>query len=219
MNSYRLAPLATVALLLGTTAAFAAKPLPSDVPANHWAGAAVSSVLSRSVMTAPGGKFAGSTKVSRTELANVMVAFAKVLEQGAWPKTTAKALPRQAMPGGWASQPVTRYELAALLDRMGSIAAQGLPRAGAKRYGPSKSFPPAADISNVAKSDPAYPALSYLVKNRMLWKGSVLVKPGSQPVTGGQVADEVSAVISSVNDRLTDDPQNQPEIPERPKRP
>jgi hypothetical protein len=184
---------------------------PRDVPAGHWARASVTEVIKQGVMPAPNGAFSGDKKVSRTEMAIILANFARALEAGKWPKANARAIkdPKKA---DLSDKPVSRYELAAVLDRVGRIAAHGLPSGETKRYGKSNAIPPIADLKGVPASDPAYESLQYLAKNRMLLKGSVLAKPGPQPVTGEQVAESVSNVIAGVNDRLTTEPDEPPLI-------
>jgi hypothetical protein len=197
--------------LTGFTLVAAGAQAPKDVPDSHWARPAVAEVVRQGVMAAPNGSFSGDKKVTRTELAITLANFARALEAGKWPKANARAIkdPKKA---DLSDKPVSRYELAAVLDRVGRIAARGLPTGGAKRYGNSVALPPSLDLKGIPTSDPAYASLQYLAKNRMLWKTSVLAKPGAQPVTGEQVAESVSSVIAGVNDRLTTEPDETPLI-------
>ena len=88
----------------------------------------------------------------------------------------------------------------------------------------------APSFAGVSKTDPIYADLQYLAKNRMVWPKSVLAKPGSEPVTGKEVASAAVSVITALIDQRTDEPQNREEIgpppnrgnthaPERPDKP
>ena len=192
----------------------------SDVPASHWARTVVREVISRGVMEAPKGRFEGARKVTRRELAITLAALARSLEQGKWTGTNAPALKRDIDATKPAAQSVTRYELAAVIGKVARYAAKGLPRATGKAYPPSEALPAEAPKIAVAKSDPAYESVAYLVKNRMAFAPSVALKPGSQPVTGKEVAQALAMMIIGLNDRLTDEPQNRDDLgpPPRPRR-
>jgi hypothetical protein len=185
---------------------------PTEVPASHWASAAVKAVISRDVMDAPGGKFDGARKVTRIELANTLARFAKALEKGAWQGSAASAANRkQPAAAAWESSSITRYELAALLDRVGRNVMQGLPKPAGKTFGESEAFPPAS-LDKVPKSSPAYDSLAYLVKNHMLWGNSILLNPTSASVTGKDVVAAITMTIAGLNDLLTDEPQNREDL-------
>lgn len=185
---------------------------PIDVPSSHWASAAVRVVTSRDVMDAPGGKFDGERKVTRIELANTLARFAKALEKGAWQGAGASGTNRkQPSASAWESASVTRYELAALLDRVGRNVMQGLPKPSGKTFGASEAFPPAS-LDKVPKFSPAYDSLAYLVKNHMAWGNSALLSPTSAPVTGKDVVTAVTMLVTGLNDRLTDEPQNREDL-------
>jgi hypothetical protein len=208
----RIPYLPPVAAALVLSASSYAQTAPLDVPASHWAAASVNAVVSRGVMDAPGGRFDGNRRVTRIELAGALARYAKALEKGAWrgsAPTAAKA--KQPAAKAWDSSPVTRYELAALLDRAGRDVAQGLPKATGKTYGTSEALPPAS-LAKVPKTSPAYESIAYLAKNHMVWGDSVLLNPTSAPVTGKDVVTAVTMVIAGLNDRLTDEPQNREEL-------
>ena len=204
-------------LILLCTAAFTgsafAADTAKDVPANHWARNDVAAVLQRDVMSAPAGKFDGNARVTRTDLIRAMAGFGKSLERNAWQPATGRRfkLPLKDNPPV-ISEGMNRYELAAIIARMGSYAAAGIPKPGTKRFGNSKAIPPATEVSAVKPSDPAYPAAQYLAKNRMVGEKSVLATPGSQLVTGKEVAEAIAAVITAVSDMNTDEPQNRPKL-------
>jgi hypothetical protein len=61
-----------------------AKPL-SDVPANHWARAAVESITAKKIMDAPDGVFQGDKPVTRYELAKTLDRLITYIEQGRAP--------------------------------------------------------------------------------------------------------------------------------------
>lgn len=183
-----------------------------DVPRGHWAREAVAEVVQRGVMSAPGGRFDGLRKVTRTELAVTLANMARSLERGAWPKSSAKPPKPDGRSSDWRRQPVTRYELAALLARAARYAAAGLPKPSGKTFGRSEALPPPVTVKSVSKTHPAYASLTYLAKNRMVWPNSVLLQPGAQPVTGEQVVSALAQLIGGLNDRLTDEPQNRQDL-------
>jgi hypothetical protein len=188
----------------------------SDVPRNHWASASVLTVTAASVMDAPGGKFDGARKVTEIELVNTLARFATALEKGAWRNQSASATKvKQPAASAWDSAPVTRYELAALLDRVGRNIMQGLPKPGSKVFGDSEALP-RVSIEKVSKTNPAYDSLAFLVKNRMLWGKSPLLDPSAKPVLGKDVVVSISMMIAGLNDRLTDEPQNREDLGEPP---
>jgi hypothetical protein len=190
----------------------------SDVPASHWARPAVLETVKRGILAAPGGKFRGDAKITRTELANALAAFGKSLEKGAWRGTNPKPL-KDPGDGAFAEgQPVTRYEVAAVLLRSGQYAQKGLPKPGPKRFGESEAFPPTPSIAAVPKGHAARAALEYLHKNRMLAPKSPLVSPSSKAVTADELAQAVAMVIVGLTDQFTDEPQNREEIPHPPAR-
>jgi hypothetical protein len=203
-------------LCVGSFAADTAK----DVPQNHWARKDVDAVLSRGIMAAPAGRFNGAAKITRTELIIAMAAFGRSLERGLWKAESGRTLKETDNDKAAAStsSAVTRYELAAVISRMGTYAAGGLPKAGPKRFGESVALPKSDAVSKVKQSDPAYSSVQYLAKNRMIWPKSVLARPGSELVTGKDVGASAAAVITGVIDLLTDEPQNREEIGPPPSR-
>ena len=188
----------------------------TDVPSGHWATGAVKAVIANGVMDAPGGKFDGGRKVTRIDMANTLARFAKALERGAWqPSSNSPTASKQPSPESWAAAPVNRYELASVLDRVGRNAAQGLPTPAGKTFGTSDALP-AASVDKIPKSNRAYSALAYLVKNHMLWGDTVLLKPTEAPVTGKDVVMALTMTVAGVADRLTDEPQNRVDLGEPP---
>lgn len=189
-----------------------------DVPEKHWARKAVQRVVERGVMSAPDGKFNGGRAVTRAELVLVLANLGRALEQKRWNGGEAAPLKSKPPQGEWRNRPITRYELAALVDRMAAFIANGLPAPQGKTFGKSEALPPAATIRSVPRTSPLYEPLSYLVKNRMVWPKSVLLEPGSQPVTGEQVSTAFTQFVAGLTDRLTDEPQNREEISPPPRR-
>jgi hypothetical protein len=171
-------------------------------------------------MSAPGGKFGGAAHITRSELIQTMAAFARSVEKGAWQPGTGKRFQSNpdAQPPASLSKPVNRYQLAAVLARMGRYAAAGMPKPGPKRFGDSPAIPDPSSMSGVNKNDPSYADLQYLLKNRMVWTKSVLAKPGPQLVTGKDVAAASVAVITALIDQRTDEPQNREDIGPPPSR-
>lgn len=178
----------------------------SDVQGNHWARAAVQDVVTRNVMDAPAGKFDGERKVTRTELAITLARFARSFEKNAWPKA-AVATAKSAPPSKSASDsPVSRYELAAVLSKVGRYAVHGIPPAAGKSYLASEALPDRPKVE-VPRSDPAFESVTYLVQNRMAFGPSVVLKPGLQPVKPDELSFAIAAVVAGINDRYTDEPQ------------
>ncbi len=187
----------------------------TDVPANYWARQAVTVVVATGVMPAPNGKFNGETKVTRRELAITLARLAKSLERGDWANK-----PASAVSGGGEAKsnaPVTRYVLASVINKVARAMAAGLPKASGKEYHGSVVLPSPQTVT-ISKSDPAYDSLAFLGKHRMLQTQSFLLKPGAEPVTGQQVSESLSAMVAGLNDRLTDEPQNQEDIQPPPNR-
>jgi hypothetical protein len=189
-----------------------------DVPNGHWARPAVLEVVRQNIMEAPGGRFNGTRAVTRRELIVALERMAKSLEAGKWPKTGAPRINEKIKAKSWRDRPVTRYELAAVIHRLALYSTQGLPKATGKVYNASEAIPPPVALTGVARSDPSFASLEFLVKNRMIWPGSPLLKPGPQPVTGAQASLALSQMISGLNARLTDEPQNREEIGPPPRR-
>ena len=168
-------------------------------------------------MKAPGGKFAGSTPVTRRELAVTLAAFARNLDQG-WAGSGTKPVAKTVRDRGpLATGSVSRYELAAILVRAAGYAAKGVPKARGKVYGNSEAFPPAPKVT-LSPSDPAYESVKYLASRRMLLGSSVLMKPGGQPVTPSELTLAVSWVLIGLSDQYTDEPQNREELTPPPNR-
>jgi hypothetical protein len=168
-------------------------------------------------MAAPNGAFKGNKSVTRRELAVTLYNFARSLEQGKWPPKASRAVKHRTKGDAAGSGPVTRYELAAVIDRVGGQVMAGLPKPTGKIYSKTEALPK-GNISKIPKSEPAYTAIAYLANNRMAWEDSIVLKPGNQPVTGQQVAAAIAMMIAGLTDRLTDEPQNREEIGPPPSR-
>jgi hypothetical protein len=170
-------------------------------------------------MIASDGKFRGGDPLTRTELILAMAALGRSLERGEW--TTANGKPFKSLesdaPSPKISKVVTRYEAAAVIARLARFAAAGIPK-GSVRYSKSIVLPKVESISTVKPSDPAYASVQYLAQNRMIAPGSILGKPGPQPVTGKELAGAAAAVITGLVDARTDEPQNREEIGPPPSR-
>ena len=188
----------------------------TDVPAGHWAKAAVSEVVARGVMKAPGGRFNGGATVTRRELTTTLAAFGRSLESGPWAASGAKPVKQAHRDRKLSdSRPISRYELAAVLSRAAAYIGQGLPRPAGKVFGASEALPDKPKVT-LAKTDPAYSAVTYLVDRRMAFGESVVLKPGNQPVKPAELATAVAIVIVGLTDRLTDEPQNREDLGEPP---
>jgi len=201
----------TMTYIAMATAARAAA-LPADVPQKHWAAPAVRAVAESGLMTAPKGKFAGAGKVTREELIGTLARTARLLERRKWPGAPATPVRAGKRPKDWKTGPVTRYRLAAVLARVIPLALAGLPDRSPQKAFDSEAVPKAPSLKGVPRTSPAYRELEYLAKRRMVWTGSVLLKPGKQPVTGEQLSTALAQVIAGLNGAITDEPQNMPEI-------
>ena len=188
----------------------------TDVPSGHWAAASVKTVTDRAIIDAPNGKFDGNRKVSRVELANVLARFAQSLEKSGWSPASASATKvKQPKDSKWATDDVTRYELAVVLDRVARNAVQGLPKPTGKIFGESVALPPTA-LNKIPKGSPAAASLTYLLKNKMLWGESPLLKPGDGTVSSKEATLAIAMTIAGLTDRLTDEPQNKPDLGDAP---
>lgn len=210
--------LAVIGLCFVSTAVLGSADLPRDVSEKHWAAASVRVVLQTGVMSAPNGRFEGDRKVTRAELVPILARFARRLEKRQWPTTAAKPLEEVRTTGQWRDRPVTRFEVAAVLDRTGAFAMAGLPAKPAANPTISEAIPPKARVGAVKMSEAARKDLQYLVDRRMIWPGSPLLSGGPEHVTGKQLADAIWQVIAGVNDILTDEPQNREELVRPPRR-
>lgn len=148
----------------------------------------------------------------------MLARFARLLEKRQWPTTTAKPLEEVRTTGQWRDRPVTRFEVATVLDRAGAFAMAGLPAKPAANPTVSEAIPPKARVGTVKMSEATRKDLQYLVDRRMIWPGSPLLSGGPEQVTGKQLADAVWQVIAGVNDILTDEPQNREELVRPPRR-
>jgi hypothetical protein len=198
---------AVIALSAGCTAGAPATSLPSDVPEKHWAAQAVATVTQSGVMTAPNGRFDGNRRVSRNELIASLARLARVLERHAWPQQKTEPVSQGKMPADWKTAPVTRFRLAAVIARIAPMAQAGLPTRSAPKAFDSEAIPKSPSLKGVPRTSPVYRDLEYLAKRRMVWSGSVLLKPGSQPVTGVQVSTALAQMIAGLNGSMTDEPE------------
>ncbi|NLI01305.1 MAG: S-layer homology domain-containing protein [Chthonomonadales bacterium] len=206
------------ALLLATAAPgaqAAPQSLPADVPAKHWAASAVRQVLDAGLMTAPNGRFSGQRAVTRNELISVLVRASRALERRSWPETKVEPIREAIRPAQWKSAAVTRYHLAATLARMMPIALAGLPDKPAARPFDSEAIPQRPSLKGVPRTSPVYRELEYLAARRMVWEGSPLLKPGTQPVTGSQLSTALAQMIAGLSGVLTDEPEDVDLVPPR----
>ena len=180
-------------------------PEAADVPASHWASKSVVQVVNSSILPLHGAKFEGDKKVTREEFVVALERLARKLEAGNWPsgframKETTEGVP--APPGG-----VTRYELAATLDRVGRYFMKIRPNPGSRRFGKGVGMLPIAPSNKLNHGDPVYASLDYLAKNKMLDRDSILLNTGLKNIMPADVSFSVAAMIAGVNDRLTDQP-------------
>ncbi len=180
---------------------------PNDVPQNHWARPAVTEMVRLGVLQAPNGKFAGARVATRAELAQSLANLAKALDAGKRVQVASPTPAQGGKPANWATRKVTRYELAATLWRVSTIAAAGIPRNEGKRYGKSDALPAVAKVKLKA-ADPGYQAVKYLASKRMCLTGSpLLTKSGSEAVTGREVVGATSEMVVGLTDQFTDEPE------------
>src|SRR5262249_58691258 len=129
-------------------------------------------------MSVQGGRFSGSKPVSRRELAITLAKLAKSLEKGDWAGKSQSPIKSN---GGTGDETVSRYVLASAIDKVARAIATAMPKPSPKDIHNSIALPkPMA--APVPKGDPAYDALEYLGKHRMISAQSVLLKPGQEPV-------------------------------------
>jgi len=190
--------------------------LPRDVPAGHWAAQSVAEVVRNGVMDAPGGRFNGARQVTRGELAITLARFARSIQQRRWTAAGARPAKPSGKTAALLAQPVSRYELAAVLSRTARYVAAGVPRESGKVHLASEALP-RVTTPKLAASEPARESVLYLVRNRMAFGSSVALRLGPQAVTGKELAIALACVIAGLNDRVTDEPQNR-EVIERPRR-
>jgi len=197
--------------LLAVAAAAQARPLPADVPTSHWAASSVATVLDRQVMDAPSGKFGGNQTVSRAQLITILARFARSLQAGKWKGSRAAGVAPAKRSAGWRKQPVTRYEVAVVLARMGSYVARGIPVTSQTIVGESVALPPAARPEGVGLTATQRADLDYLVGMRMVWDGSPFSANLKAPVTGADLSTALVQLVAGLNDQVTDEPQNREE--------
>lgn len=184
--------------------------LPPDVKAGHWAAPFVQAALANGVMSLPDGReFHGEAKVTRQQASMLLARLAQTLEAGRWQTQPSRPISPGALKtlehGDWATQRVTRYEMAKILANMGDYVANGLPRpdATAKNLGKSEALPPRPTLK-IPRADPAYAALTYLVEARMVTLKSPLLKADDTPILGGEMSRALAEMVTGLADRQTD---------------
>ena len=95
----------------------------------------------------------------------------------------------------------------AVLARIAPMAQAGLPAKSAPKAFDSEALPKAPSLTGIPRTSPGYRELEYLAKRRMVWSGSVLLKPGTQPVTGAQLSTALAQMIAGLNGFMTDEPE------------
>lgn len=152
------------------------------------------------------------------------ILFLSALTLLALPALAAPPLPKDVPPGMWAagavgrvtaakimspdihgdfngSKPVTRYELAVVLDR--------LVRDIEAAHKPLSAVPPSRVTVPKGTPTDAASALKHLVGNGFLPADTpLMMKPGTAPVTARQTADALSAVTIRLSDRSLPPQQN-----------
>ena len=176
---------------------------------SHWAARAVKETLRNGVLTLDKrGAFHGAAKVTQIEAATALAKLAQRLEARAWRGEKSLPLPapsRLRAAEGWERRAVTRCELASVLARLGDYAANGIHPAAKNSADAGRSIvlpkPP-----NVAlpRRHPAYAAISYLLRRRMIAADSPLLNPTTAPITASQLQTALAQMLIGLNDRLTD---------------
>ncbi|HSV72919.1 MAG TPA: S-layer homology domain-containing protein [Chthonomonadales bacterium] len=198
--------LAALAVAAASTAA-CAQTRPADVPANHWAAAAVTAVVDRQVMDTPSGRFGGNQTVSRAQLITILAQFTRSLKAGRWEDKQAAGVAPATRNAAWRRQPVTRYELAVVLARMGSYTARGIPVTAPSIVGESVAIPPALRPAGTGLTAAQRADLDYLVRMRLIWSGSPFSANLRAPVTGADLSTALVQLVAGLNAQVTDEPQ------------
>jgi len=182
---------------------------PTDVPSDHWAGAAVRAVIKNGVLSnGADHKFHGDDPVSQTDAAIAIFKVAHALVEGAWQKSPSSAITSKTIPvvrgSSWQNQPVTRYICAKVLAQSADYLANGLsrPPAGAMDLGKSDILPKKVNVT-IARTNPAYDALTYLAAHRMLSPKSPILTPEQRPIRGAELALAVHDMLLGAADALT----------------
>jgi hypothetical protein len=194
-------------LLIGSLRAHS-DTLPPDVRPDHWAAKAIPQALQNGLLSLQEDKkFHGDAKVTRNQTAIALARLAHELEDNSWKKLSSTPVSDKAFIAqeetDWKKQLVSRYVLAFALTRFGNYVMNGLPRPkpGVKDLGKS-------DILETVKitlprTHPAYEALTYLAKNRMIQPDSPLLKSGDTPIQGAELSHALAEMTVGLNDRLT----------------
>ena len=182
----------------------------ADVKTGHWAAPYVQTALASGLMSLTDGKdFHGEAKVTRQAAAIMLAHLAQALDTGKWQAQASRPVsPGVLKPlehGDWATQRVTRYEMAKILVSMGDYVANGLPHAPptAKNLGKSQALPDRAALK-VPRSNAAYAALTYLGEGRMMTPKSPLLKADAMPILGGELSQALAEMVTGLVDRQTD---------------
>jgi len=211
-----------VAVVAGFLSVPLSAQLPSDVPTGHRAAKAVKALVALGVMRAPGGRFGGSTVVTREELAPVLLRFVQVVEQNRHSGFPAAAKRTHTKDASWQARPVTRYEVAETLYRVGGYLAVNRPVARGKPD-LSGATPVVKSAAALKGSGPAYAAARELIRRRMVWRklhkfdshsndfhdnpDSILLAPDSRAVKGSELADALAQIVAGYYDTRTSEPQ------------
>jgi len=194
---------------LACVSAGSARQLPSDVRPNHWAAPAITQLIQAGVVQ-PGadGLFHGDAKVTRTEVAKALAIVGQALVDGSWkPAGHSRPVPDSVSATwaktSWKTEPVRRYAFAAMLARFADYAANGLPRPVADAKVGMSTVLPKVTVS-VSKTDPAYDALTYLIRNRMVRNNSPLFKTNASALTGGDLGQAFAQFAYGITDRVTE---------------
>lgn len=188
--------------------------------ASNWAGSAVQAVVANGVMGQAGSAFNGDDLVTHAQAAIAMSRLAKAVLAGAWHTAPSKTVPISALKSlhnaNWKARPITRYAFAYDLAHVGNYMANGLQRAPAGARDLAKSVVlPTAKVT-ASPGSPAYDALTYLAKHRMLTADSALLKGDSRPLRGSELAADLAALVDGVTDAMTplglDNEGNTPDV-------
>lgn len=178
-----------------------------DVPVSWPTRADVQSVVQAGVMDAPGGKFYGKRPLTRVELAITLQHLAESIRQLKWNSKHNVPLKHSDVLNKNDAQTVTRYDMASFCCNMARYTVAVLPAKPDDNGGKSEALE-TVKLPVKMKNSPAWAALSYLSRNRMLAPQSPLLVNSTTPVTAKLATESMAAMIIGLVDLYTDEPQN-----------
>lgn len=180
----------------------------TDIPAKHWASHSVNATVRNAVLPVNGGKFNGQTLVSHRGAAIALAKLGRLLKAHAWRGNSSVPVPDKIITGisngPWERQTVSKYAFAVMLARMGDFIANGIsrPPPGADDLARSVALPH-IPVLKIPASDPAYSALVYLARERMVGPDSPLLRPDQHNITAAEMGKALAQFAFGVNDQMT----------------